>query len=59
MNVNMKKKEYKKPLVIEIEMTCQDIIAGSPFLDINNEPADPDIEVQSLPRRDVWGNIWK
>ena len=57
----MKKKEYKKPLVIEIEMTCQDIMAvsGPPSLDINNEPADPNIEIQSLPRRDVWGNIWK
>ena len=53
----MKKKEYKKPVVTEIEMTGQNIIATS-GIKYTQESADADSEVLSTGRRGDWGDMW-
>ena len=51
-------KEYKKPMVTEIEMTSQGLIATSGLRYIN-ESADKNSEVLAGERRSEWGSLWK
>ena len=51
-------KEYKKPMVTEIEMTYQGLIATSGLRYIN-ESADKNSEVLAGERRGEWGSLWK
>ena len=51
-------KQYKKPMMFEIEIIYQGIIANSD-LKYTDESADSDYEVLSSEYRGDWGNIWK
>ena len=51
-------KEYKKPMVTEIEMTYQGLIATSELKYIDAS-ADKDLEVLTGDRRGEWGSLWK
>ena len=51
-------KQYKKPVVWEVDITCQGIIATS-GLRYTNEKADKNSEVLAGQSRGEWGNVWK
>lgn len=51
-------KEYKKPMVTEIEMSSQGFIATS-GLRYTNESADKNSEVLAGESRGEWGSLWK
>ena len=51
-------KEYKKPMVTEIEMSSQGFIATS-GLRYTNESAENEYEVLSGKNRGEWGSLWK
>jgi hypothetical protein len=51
-------KQYKKPVALEVDITCLSIIATS-GLRYTNENADKDSEVLAGQSRGEWGNVWK
>ena len=51
-------KKYKKPVALEVDITCQSIIATS-GLRYTKESADKDSEVLAGQSRGEWGNVWK
>ena len=51
-------KEYKKPMVTEIEMSSQGFIATSGLRYVN-ESADKNSEVLAGESRGEWGSLWK
>ena len=51
-------KQYKKPVALEVDITCQSIIATS-GLRYTNESAENEYEVLSGKNRGEWGSLWK
>ena len=51
-------KQYKKPVALEVDITCQSIIATS-GLRYTNESADKGYEVLAGKNRGEWGSLWK
>ena len=59
----MNRRMYITPEIEVVEIEYQSMMAGSEEIDdeieIEEELADPDLEVLTNKRRGEWGNLWK
>ena len=59
----MNRRTYITPEIEVVEIEYQSMMAGSEKIDdeieIEEELADPDLEVLTNKRRGEWGNLWK